>query len=646
MDPKRVLIVEPDNAFALSLASLFRDDGCATAVAASAAEAELEIASRRPDLCVVRAELPDLSGFSLCARLRHDAATARLPVVLYASETPPEALAEHARTPWAADGYLAMPLDTDALRSLAARILAAAEPVESADEMVIEEADEVAAVEAGAETAGAGEVAAEAEDAAPGSPAPGVGDEAAAAPADAAGPPEGGGEAAETPPPVPQRPHRTVLTDDDRLFADRVFRSVAEHRDALVAEAHHRRPPPRRDLLQTPEGRLQLLREDLKWREAQLARLAEVWEVRERELSTFDERIHDKDVEIQGLKGQVEDLLRRLAGARDVFVAKEREYGASIDGLLLEKFGQEKELIEVIAANERRIHELEREARRRDDDLAQRRIALSEAEEEVARLERQARADAARNDDRERELQTELARRAEELASAEEALAASRRGAEEADRAARALLDEAATRQRALEADLEGLRTERAAEARTAEESRVGRRGADPRARGGAGRGPRGGGGARARRSRTGCAAWRPPSPRRRGARPGRPRRPRGGGRVPRAHRRARGGDPRPRAAAPAARRGVPAVPRRGARAGGRPHPRGPGPPAADRLARGGDRGARPRDGRAGGGDPRRGGGGARGRAGAGRRARARRAGGGGRRHDARRGGRADARRG
>jgi ParB family chromosome partitioning protein len=346
MESKRVLIVEPDSAFALSLASLYRDERCATAVASSAAEAELEIADRRPDLVVIRAELADLSGFSLCARLRHDPATAALPVLLYSSETPPEALAEHARTPWAANGYLAMPLDTDALRVLSARILAAAEPVESADDAVLEEAEDVPGE--GGSPAGEGP----AEPAADAPPA-----EAAAAPA---------------PPPVPRRPERSVLTDEDRLFADRVFQSIAERRDELLSESHWRRPPPRRDLLQTPEGRQQLLREDLKWREAQIARLAEIWEVRDRELASFDERMHDRDVEVQGLKLQVDDLLRRLGEARDLFVEKEREYGASIDGLLVEKFGQEKELIEVVAANERRIHELERELRRRADDLAHR----------------------------------------------------------------------------------------------------------------------------------------------------------------------------------------------------------------------------------------------------------------------------------
>src|SRR6266540_4400552 len=186
MEQKRVLIVEPDNAYALSLASLYRED---------------------------------------------DGATARLPVVLYSSETPPEALAEHARTAWAANGYLAMPLDTAALRILSGRILAAAEPLESADDAVLEDAVEEIA------------------------PAPAEADAAPAA-----------GEGASAPPPVPRRVKRSVLTDEDRLFVDRVFRSIAERREDLLAGALDRRPPPRRDLLQSPEGRLQLLREDLKAR--------------------------------------------------------------------------------------------------------------------------------------------------------------------------------------------------------------------------------------------------------------------------------------------------------------------------------------------------------------------------------------------
>jgi ParB family chromosome partitioning protein len=165
---------------------------------------------------------------------------------------------------------------------------------------------------------------------------------------------------AATPPPVPHREVRDSLTDADRLFVERTFQSIADRRDALLAESQRNRPPPRRDLLQTADGRMQLLRDDLKAREAQIARLAEIWDIREREVSYAGEWLHEKDVELQGLKGQVEDLSGRLAEARALLVTKEREHGASIDAMLLEKATQEKELIELVAGAERGLHDAER----------------------------------------------------------------------------------------------------------------------------------------------------------------------------------------------------------------------------------------------------------------------------------------------
>ncbi len=347
MTPKRILVVEPDAPFALSVASFFREEGHQTGVAVSAAEAELEIASRRPDLVVMRAELPDLSGFSLCAHLRHDKATARLPVILYSSDTPPASLAEHARTPWAASAYLAMPLDTAALTTVARRLLAQAEPVELADDAIIEE----------------GEPAAPA--AAP-EPAP---------PALPAGP---------QPPQLPRRPRRDALAEEDRLFVARAFQSIADRREALAAEAERRRPPPRRDLLATPEGRLTALREDLRWREAQLARLAELWEVREREVRSVDERIHAKDVEVQRALLELDEARRAIADARARAAEEDRRHGASIEGLLQEKFKDEKALIEVVAATERQVHEQARALAERADALAR---AAEAAARDAARIE-------------------------------------------------------------------------------------------------------------------------------------------------------------------------------------------------------------------------------------------------------------------
>jgi ParB family chromosome partitioning protein len=341
MTSPRVLIVEPDAAFALSLAAVVHDAGWASAVAGSAAEAELEIASRRPALVLLRAELPDLSGFSFCARLRQEGVAPALPVILYSSETGPESLAEHARTPRAASGYLAMPLDTAALTEMARRLLASAGPTELSDD----DPDllEVPGPEAGPDRSGG---------AGPPRPPPIPGPGAAA------------------PPPVPRRARRELLTEADRLFADRAFQSVADRRDALLAEAERRRPPPRRDLMATPEGRLALLREDLRWREAQLARLAEIWEIREREVASVDERIHLRDVDVQRARLEAEEARRQLDDALRQLAEKDRRHGASIEGLLSEKFKEEKELIEVVAGAERRAHEQAGELRRRDERLA------------------------------------------------------------------------------------------------------------------------------------------------------------------------------------------------------------------------------------------------------------------------------------
>jgi len=407
MDPKRVLIVEPDGPFALSLASLFQGDGFSTAVARSAAEAERAVAERPPQLVLLRAELPDVSGFYLTGRIRRTPAAAGVPIILLSSEAVPEAFAEHARSAGAADGYLAMPLDTEALAALAHRLLEAG-TAEPADDAVLAE---------GAEPA-------------------------VEVPVGRAGEPPPPPEAA--PPPVPQRARRQNLTDEDRLFLDRTFRSLSDRRQALILESYRRRPPPRRDLLSSPEGRVALLREELKEREAQVARLSELWEVREREVSSADERVHKKDVELQSLKLQAEELARKLAAARELLLQRDREHGASIQDLLLEKFGQEKELIEVVASSERRIHELERELRLRDDDLARRKIALEGAAEESSRLERRLAEVQAQAEARQSEMAREISRREEdlqaagrELGQARGALASALREREEAEAAAR-----------------------------------------------------------------------------------------------------------------------------------------------------------------------------------------------------------------
>jgi ParB family transcriptional regulator, chromosome partitioning protein len=413
MDPsKRVLIVEADNTFALSLAAILQASGFASSIAADATEAQRDIKERRPSLVLLRAELPDLSGFTLCGRLRKDKSAQAIPIILLSSDATPEALAEHRSHPAsAADGYLSIPFQMEELLGQVHSLLSLAEesapPPEDAGPMITTEGETVPP-----ESPPLGDE--DLEGALEGA----LGGAAINQPA-----PEGGLDAMMAPPPpprpprIPKRPRRSSLTEEDRTFIDRVFESIADRRTELVAESRNasRRPPIKRELLSTPEGKLQVLREELNRREAQVARFSEIWTIRERELTSIDDKLHEKEVEIQGLKMQVDDLLRRLSDARDLFVKKDQEHGATVDSMLLDKFINEKELIEVVAAKEKDIAVLRRDLRARDDDLVRRAAELDQGREEISRLEKARSVDLLQFELRERQLSQTLARREVEI---------------------------------------------------------------------------------------------------------------------------------------------------------------------------------------------------------------------------------------
>src|SRR4029078_11491073 len=84
---RRVLIVESENDFALSMASMLKSAGYQTAMAVNAADALRELEKRRPDLVVLRAELPDQSGFVLCGHIKKGKFGQGVPVLLLSSDT-------------------------------------------------------------------------------------------------------------------------------------------------------------------------------------------------------------------------------------------------------------------------------------------------------------------------------------------------------------------------------------------------------------------------------------------------------------------------------------------------------------------------------------------------------------------------------
>ena len=263
---RRVLIVESQNDFALSMASVLRNAGFTTAMAPTAAEAQRELGMRRPDIVVLRAELPDQSGFVLCGEIKKGRFGQPPPVLLLSSMMNQDGFEQHARRPDAADGYLAVPFQVQQLADLVTGMVSP----RSRDELDTSFDSAL-----------------------------GLNGEAPTAPSAAPVPPPI--RTTQGPPKLPRRERRSAITEEDRTFLERAFSSIADRKSELLAESRQpRRSPPRRDLMGTPEGKLQILRDELKGREAQIARLSEIWSVRERELLSVEDRVHDKDVEVQG----------------------------------------------------------------------------------------------------------------------------------------------------------------------------------------------------------------------------------------------------------------------------------------------------------------------------------------------------------
>jgi class 3 adenylate cyclase len=78
----RVLIVDDDPDMAVLLARMVRKEGLGVDTVHDGAAALSHVRATPPDLVLLDVMLPDMSGFEICERLKSDAATALIPVVL------------------------------------------------------------------------------------------------------------------------------------------------------------------------------------------------------------------------------------------------------------------------------------------------------------------------------------------------------------------------------------------------------------------------------------------------------------------------------------------------------------------------------------------------------------------------------------
>jgi CheY-like chemotaxis protein len=128
--PKKILLIENDSAFAGTLSESLEAAGFDVRVAAEG-KSGLDLAREwGPEGIVLCVELPGMSGYLVCQKLRKDDATRTIPLVLASAEATEDTFEKHKALKVRADAYLLKPFVPAALLDKLAEVGLPAEPEE------------------------------------------------------------------------------------------------------------------------------------------------------------------------------------------------------------------------------------------------------------------------------------------------------------------------------------------------------------------------------------------------------------------------------------------------------------------------------------------------------------------------------------
>ncbi|MFO0671698.1 MAG: response regulator [Polyangiaceae bacterium] len=108
--PTKVLVFESDSAFASELRAELGKLGCMTTVVDDGNAGLQAAASDRPDLILLSIELPRMNGFSVCNKLKKDAALREVPLIIMSSESSEETFEQHKKLRTRAEDYVHKPI--------------------------------------------------------------------------------------------------------------------------------------------------------------------------------------------------------------------------------------------------------------------------------------------------------------------------------------------------------------------------------------------------------------------------------------------------------------------------------------------------------------------------------------------------------
>ncbi|HEY3236154.1 MAG TPA: response regulator [Polyangiaceae bacterium] len=143
----KVLVFESDSAFADQLKSGLARYGCQTSVVDDATVGLQVAHGNKPDLILLSIELPRMNGFSVCNKLKRDAALKDVPLIIMSSDSTEETFEQHRRLRTRAEDYVHKPIRFEELVSRIQEFVklpqagtADEEPID-ADEIEIDDAE-------------------------------------------------------------------------------------------------------------------------------------------------------------------------------------------------------------------------------------------------------------------------------------------------------------------------------------------------------------------------------------------------------------------------------------------------------------------------------------------------------------------------
>ncbi len=114
----RALIIEAEEQSASQIAQVAKAHGLSPLVISHGPTALTEAKVHPPELIVISAELPNMSGYALCAKFKKHQPLQHIPLILTSSNATLETFEHHKKLKTRADGYLMKPFEDRSLRKL------------------------------------------------------------------------------------------------------------------------------------------------------------------------------------------------------------------------------------------------------------------------------------------------------------------------------------------------------------------------------------------------------------------------------------------------------------------------------------------------------------------------------------------------